>query len=139
MRTALALAVLAVALTACGSASQAPASPVPGRTGPAATPAAGPFRVRLTACTGSTATATVTSTGHRALAVQVEAAFYRHGLVEDSNTSGFTSPIPPGQSERVTIGNVTSTGKAGNPADSCELLDYAVMNGSTYAGTWPRP
>ena len=158
MRAALTLAVL-VLLAACSTATprppQTPSSPVPGRTGPAAHPAAaGPFRVKVTHCgrytpaeqaaLGTNATsgmiATVTNVSAPANAtVQVEAEFIDGPALQADNTSGFTPPLARGQSATIAVDNVYGSGLDGNPADTCKAVSYAVMAGSTPVGSWPLP
>lgn len=143
MRTAyLSLAAAAAALLAagCGSTARPPAlGPViPSPSAPGASAAGpGPFKVTMVKCTGRTAVAMAVNTGRKAASVQVQAAFLHGSTVDTTNTSGFTAVLLPGQRQQVSVDNVGGSGQPGRPSDTCELLGYGVMHGSTFAGTWP--
>ena len=105
--------------------------------------AAGPFRVTLDNCQGTEADVMVTNHGSATATVQVAANFVQGSTVEDGNTSGFSDPLRPGQSERLTIQNVVQyaagTYGPGSPGAKCQLTSYAVMAGSALTGTWTLP
>lgn len=135
-RIALAAAALPT-LAGCGSAAIPAASP---HTAPASPPS-GPFKVKLSRCTGAEAFVVVTNTGRAGATVQVSVNFVHGATVQDGNTSGFSDPLRPGQSERLVVQNVAegATGSygPGSPSDTCDLTGYAAQTlDGQLIGTW---
>lgn len=152
--------VVAGVITACGASHHA-AAPAPSHgasvvTAPVPASPAGPFTVKTDLCGKFPAsmhqvdgkygmTVTVKNISRTAYTVSVSGVFLNGSTVDTTDTSDTSAVLAPGQSQKLSIGNLTSSGEPGNLRDTCKPVDYAVQTASggfvngPYQGGWKVP